>query len=420
MVDTVEMVKAATTSPPQPMTDSCPAAEYSELTRENENLAEEVLHCYEQINFLFDVSAQIAALSDGEELRRLLLVKLRDLFDAEAVYYLSADRNMLKHLGPVGEVRQAWASVPAWTVSGEIGPRQAFPGVDLPSELGTAVQRLEQKKRVFAFVDDSSSSTGHSTSMWGLVAEDDGGSAIIGVIRRQPPFVSADVLLFESTLTYASHVLDNLRLLDRLKRTSFEAVRALVNAIEQKDPYTAGHSERVGFLARVTGEHMGLPALQVQQLEWAGLLHDVGKIGIPEDLLNKPGRLSPEEYGIIKGHPSRSFEVLRPVAQLGNLLEAVLYHHENPDGTGYPRGLKGAEIPLMARIIHVVDVFDALTSTRSYREAHPASKAIEILRNDAGTKLDAEVARKFLQTWALLPKTHPEEYQRWFANIQQN
>jgi HD-GYP domain-containing protein (c-di-GMP phosphodiesterase class II) len=215
-------------------------------------------------------------------------------------------------------------------------------------------------------------------------------------------------------------MLDNLRLLERLKRTSFEAVRALVNAIEQKDPYTAGHSERVGFLAKLTGEHLGLSGSQVQQLEWAGLLHDVGKIGIPEDVLNKPGRLTSEEYAVIKGHPSRSFEVLRPVAQLGSLLDAVLYHHENPDGSGYPKGLKGEEIPLMARIIHVVDVFDALTSTRSYREAFPIGTAMEILRKDAGTKLDSAMVGEFMEAWALMPKMHPEEYQRWFANIRQS
>jgi len=105
---------------------------------------------------------------------------------------------------------------------------------------------------------------------------------------------------------------------------------------------------------------------------------------------------------------------------LESLLEAVLYHHENPDGTGYPKGLTGEEIPLMARIIHVVDVFDALTSTRSYREAFPLTTAMEILRKDAGTKLDAAMVNEFMDAWGLLPKTHPEEYQRWFANIRQS
>jgi HD-GYP domain-containing protein (c-di-GMP phosphodiesterase class II) len=402
-----------------------PAADFAELARENESLADEVLHCYEQINFLFDVSAQIAILNDGAELRRLLLVKLRDLFGAEAVYYLSANHNMLKHVGPDRQVHRTWHQ-PDHTIAEAARPspndelRRAFPDVELPSEFEVAIRRLDATRRTFAFVGDADNATGHATSMWGQLPEDEGIAGTVGLIRRQRPFVSADLLLFDSTLTYAGHVLDNLRLVERLKRTSFEAVRALVNAIDQKDPYTAGHSERVGFLAKITGEHIGLREAEIQHLEWAGLLHDVGKIGIPEGVLNKPGRLSPEEYAVIKGHPARSFEVLRPVAQLGTLLDAVLYHHENPDGTGYPKGLKGDEIPLVARIIHVVDVFDALTSTRSYREAFSVSKAIEILRQDAGKKLDAVIVKEFLDAWALLPKTHPEEYERWFANIRQS
>jgi HD-GYP domain-containing protein (c-di-GMP phosphodiesterase class II) len=189
----------------------------------------------------------------------------------------------------------------------------------------------------------------------------------------------------------------------------------LVNAIDQKDNYTYGHSERVGFLAKVTGQSLGLTSKELQKLEWAGLLHDVGKIGIPEHVLNKPGRLTPEEFDLIKEHPGRSYEVLRPVASLEPVLDAVLYHHENPDGTGYPKGLKGEEIPLMARIIHVVDVFDALTSTRSYRGAYDVERAIEIISKDSGTKLDAQIVECFFGAWAILPKSHPEQYRRWFG-----
>jgi len=419
MADTLEISEIACEGGFSPEAIRQIQADNADLARENEKLADEVLRCYEQINFVFDVSGQIAVVNDAGEVRRLLLTKLRHLFDAEAVYCLSADRSMLKHVGPDGHLHRTWACCSEPDGSRPTELKAAFPDVDLPAEFEAVIRRLHEKPRVFAFVGDAESTTGHGTSMWGPLV-DDGGSAALGLIRRNRPFISADMLLFDSTLTYASHVLNNLRLLGQLKRASFEAVRALVKAIDQKDRYTAGHSERVGFLAKITGEHAGLSATQVQQLEWAGLLHDIGKIGIPEGVLNKPGRLDPEEYAIIKGHPSRGFEVLRPVAQLEALLDGVLYHHENPDGSGYPKGLKGEEIPLMARIIHVVDVFDALTSTRSYREAYPASKAIGILKSDAGKKLDAAMVEGFLKAWALLPSTHPEQYHQWFANTREN
>src|SRR5262249_19517059 len=154
----------------------------------------------------------------------------------------------------------------------------------------------------------------------------------------------------------------------RLERSALETVCALATVIEARDPYTSGHSERVAWLARMTGELLGLSAADVQELEWAGRLHDVGKIGIAERSLNKIEKLTDIELEQIKQHPRLSYEMLRPVSSLGaSLLEAVLHHHEDYDGGGYPDGMAGEAIPLGARILRVVDVFDALTSTRPYR-----------------------------------------------------
>jgi HD-GYP domain-containing protein (c-di-GMP phosphodiesterase class II) len=391
------------------------------LSQENNSLADEVLRGYEQINFIFDVSAHIAILNDAEEVRRLLLLKLRHMLGADEAFYISPDRRMITRVDREGQVTRGW-SLDASDADSNAGalrqPQERsyhFNGVAAPGELSRALEQLDRVRRVFVLVEDHHRSNGFGTSLWGPLSDDGKSIATVGIIRRGRPFVAGDMLLLDSALTYGSHILSNLRLVEQLKRTSFEAVRALVNAIDQKDPYTAGHSERVGFLARITGEHMGLSATQIQELEWSGLLHDIGKIGIPESVLNKPGGLTPEELAIIKGHPSRSYEVLRPVVSLEPLLDPVLYHHENPDGTGYPAGLKGDEIPLLARIIHVVDVFDALTSTRSYRKAFRVEKAIEIIQADAGTKLDATIVSQFLEAWALLPQTHPEQYERFFA-----
>jgi HD-GYP domain-containing protein (c-di-GMP phosphodiesterase class II) len=168
---------------------------------------------------------------------------------------------------------------------------------------------------------------------------------------------------------------------------SLEATRALVYAIDKKDQYTSGHSQRVGFMARITGETMGLPMAELDQLEWSGLLHDIGKIGVPEEILNKPGKLTDEEFDEIKKHPQMGYDILAPIKAFEHILGGVLSHHENEDGSGYPHGLAGDEIPMFARIIHVVDVFDALSSTRSYRKAFTVDKAMDIVLELAEAKM---------------------------------
>ncbi|MBK8915620.1 MAG: HD-GYP domain-containing protein [Phycisphaerales bacterium] len=218
-------------------------------------------------------------------------------------------------------------------------------------------------------------------------------------------------------LGYGGHILSNVLMVRHLQQTALETVRALANAIDAKDNYTHGHSERVGWLARMVGQALGMPNRQLQILEWAGLLHDVGKIGIPERILNKPGRLTTEEFDEMKRHPRLSYEVLRPVASLAPVLEGVLYHHENHDGSGYPTGLAGDAIPLIARIIHVVDIFDALTSSRSYRKGFTIARAFEILRTDSGRVTDPLVTERFLTAFERYRAERPADFLERFAHI---
>lgn len=388
------------------------AAENQRLNEENNGLAEEVLRGYEQLNLIFDISAEIAILSDADEVRRLLLNKLRYLFEADEVLLVNRTKQTAIRLKEGGEVQQGYVATSAQSAADIEVPLLE----DLPREFFIVREKLKESNRVTVLGSTGEHDIeGRGTSLWGMLSEDEHSRWIVGVVRRRRTFVAGDMLVLDSVLSYSGHILSNLRLIERLKQTSFEAVRALVNAIDQKDSYTYGHSERVGFLARMTGKHLGLTAEEQQQLEWAGLLHDVGKIGIPESVLNKPGPLTPEEFELIREHPRRSYEVLKPVAMLEPVLDGVLYHHENPDGTGYPAGLQGDEIPIIAKIVHVVDVFDALTSSRSYRTAFDVEHAISILRNDAGTKLDARIVHAFLEAWKLMPQAHPDAYAQWFS-----
>ena len=166
--------------------------------------------------------------------------------------------------------------------------------------------------------------------------------------------------------------------------------------------------ENPGLSAGMIGRRMGVPPDQLRVLEMSGLLHDVGKIGIPEGILLKPGKLTKEEHEIIRKHPRMGYEILTPIASFGEVLAGVLHHHENPDGSGYPDGLAGEQIPLFARILHVADVFDALTSTRSYRVAFSPGQACEILCREAGAKLDGEVVAVFLEMIPGLRANPPE------------
>jgi HD-GYP domain-containing protein (c-di-GMP phosphodiesterase class II) len=165
-------------------------------------------------------------------------------------------------------------------------------------------------------------------------------------------------------------------------------VRALLQALELKDPYTRAHSERVGELASLVARELGAPGARVDAVQLGGTLHDIGKLGVPTGLLRKSGPLTAEERRIVQLHPADGDGVLRGVHVLAEARAAVLHHHERVDGTGYPYGLSGGRIPEAARIVAVADAFDAMTSTRSYRPARPASAAIDELRRCAGTQFD--------------------------------
>jgi len=185
-----------------------------------------------------------------------------------------------------------------------------------------------------------------------------------------------------------------------------DSVRALVLATEIRDPYTAGHSYRVTLTALRIGEAMGLSREQLRALAQGGLVHDVGKIRVPDHILNKPGPLTPEERRIIEEHPITGYEMCSRLGFMPDELAVIRHHHERWDGTGYPDGLKGEEIPLLARILAVADVYDALTSRRAYREPWTHEQAREYVLAGAGTQFDPRCAA----VWAQLTADGPPEY----------
>jgi HD-GYP domain-containing protein (c-di-GMP phosphodiesterase class II) len=181
-----------------------------------------------------------------------------------------------------------------------------------------------------------------------------------------------------------------------LKETLFGLIRCLSATIDAKDPYTCGHSERVARIAVRLAQEMSLPEEEVSNLYIAGLLHDIGKIGIRDAVLQKPGRLTEEEAAHVKEHPVIGDQIISNVKKLSHLRPGVRSHHERYDGRGYPDGLAGEAIPLMARIVAVADACDAMLSSRRYRAALPVERVSEIMSEGAGTQWDPRVVRHFM------------------------
>jgi putative nucleotidyltransferase with HDIG domain len=178
---------------------------------------------------------------------------------------------------------------------------------------------------------------------------------------------------------------------NKLERISVATLEALINALEAKDPYLRGHSARVADLSATVASQYGLSDEEVEQVRVAGRLHDIGKIGTREAVMEKQGPLTPEEYEHIKQHVIIGYQILTPLSHLGSIIGAVRHHHERWDGTGYPEGLRGEEIPIGARVIGAAEVYDALTSSRPYQEKLTPEQAVERMNQLSGTVLDPKV-----------------------------
>ncbi|RJQ21737.1 MAG: response regulator [Nitrospiraceae bacterium] len=186
------------------------------------------------------------------------------------------------------------------------------------------------------------------------------------------------------------------RIIQSLKKNDEGTLLSLAQTIELKDPYTRGHCERVAQYSLLMGEAMGLSEEAGRDLRYGSWLHDCGKIGVPESILNKNGPLDPEEFEIIKNHPRWGADVVGHAKLPDTVIKIILHHHEKYDGSGYPAGLKGTDIPLEARIVTVADVFDALTSDRPYRKGYTREKAVGIISSMRSTILDAGIVDIFL------------------------
>jgi HD-GYP domain-containing protein (c-di-GMP phosphodiesterase class II) len=212
---------------------------------------------------------------------------------------------------------------------------------------------------------------------------------------RGSQFVREDAFTIEKIAAQMAVALENARLYEEMRSLFFNTVTSLANAIDAKSPWTKGHSERVMHIAAAIAKEMGLDEAMIERVRLGGLLHDIGKIGIIEALLEKPEMLSEDEFPPMRLHPEKGVAILAPISQLRDVLPGILHHHERYDGTGYPKGLNGEDIPLAARIISVADSFDAMVADRPYRKGLSSIEALAELRNCSGSQFDPNVVKCF-------------------------
>ena len=222
---------------------------------------------------------------------------------------------------------------------------------------------------------------------------------VITVLREESDraFADDDEMLLSSIGSQIAVAIENYRLNLDVEHTYVETIMALALAVEAKDPYSAGHSKRVGFYAAQIGEQLGLDQETLRLLNDAGVLHDIGKIGIKDEILLKPGPLTPDEQKIMQQHPIIGEAIVKPVRSLSHVVELVRHHHEKFDGSGYPSGLKGEAIPLGARILAVADTYDSLVTDRPYRKRLTIEDAKAEFKRLSGIQYDPKVVEAFLR-----------------------
>ena len=355
-------------------------------------LAGEILGKLQELNMLYDVAGTLARVGDIAQVGREVLSHASEVLSPDFGGFVTYDaaRGRSRVLAATGSSpgKLGWQPVERDSLTWQAMNR-AEPV--LLTEM-TDTER-EALRREFGSAADDAGSV--------LVVPTRAADEAMGVIllingRNRPPFSSVDARRMTALAAQAAVSTRHLRLYEESKEIFLSTVWALAAAVDAKDGYTHGHSQRVAQYAVTLGRELGFDQQEVERLELSAVLHDVGKIGVPEAVLNKPGRLTTAEMTIMRTHPEKGADILSSIRAMRDIVPGVRHHHERFDGMGYPDGLKGGNIPLSARIILVADTFDAMTSTRPYRTAMPVRAAHDEIARCSGTQFDPRLAEVFM------------------------
>jgi len=353
---------------------------------EKRTIARETLDRYKELSLLYGIAEKISTNMSPQEVGHMLLEQVLHLVKADnaSVAMLDADERLeeLAGAGCVDSQRRHRAVMQTTGIAADV----------ISQGRAEIVNEVASDTR---FVADAA--TPVSSLMCAPLKVKDKVIGVITISTEAPHTYTADELKMLSSLAVqAASVIENATLYDRLHETFFSTVNVLAETIEMRDHYTGGHTRRVRDVSSQIGKAMGLSAEDMETLRLAASMHDIGKIGIDDAILRKPGRLSSEEFAQIKRHPEYGGEILQHVTGLRHIVPLVRGHHERYDGHGYPDGLEGEDIPLLARIIAVADAFDAMISHRPYRKALPMDVALAEINDNKGAQFDPRCAAALL------------------------
>lgn len=370
---------------------------------ESDLLVQNLQNTYEELNLIYRISTQMALPQRPQNLLRTIGEQVNEVSRAAAIAFV------LTEAQSAGEVRNVPATLDANSLSDRVvcvGELDADADALSLLKLAEACKLDPVKTPSHVLLNDvasrpelawASSWLRHAVALplWNH-------HKLLGVMLALNcpdggDFTSVDVQLFRAVGDRIKSFLENQTLYDDLTDLLMGLLHSIVNSVDAKDPYTYGHSERVAFLSRALARAAQLSPTDCERVYLAGLLHDVGKIGVPDAILCKPGKLTDEEFDALKKHSEIGVRILSPVRQTRDLMPGVLYHHERMDGRGYPDGLAGRAIPMIGRIICLADCFDAMTTNRTYRAALPFHVAISEVRRCAGTQFDPHLAELFVK-----------------------
>lgn len=354
------------------------------LEQEVESLSTQLSNTYEELNLIYRLSSGMKVNRSPSEFFKQVCLDLMDVIDVRGTGVMLRTES-IQHREPV---LYGSTSLPPGAVH------------RLSDQL---VKHLETRKAAIVINDLSQDPAyhwigAHAQQLLAVPLQRE--QQVLGCLfafdKAGADFDSVDAKLLTSIANESAIYLQNAILFEDVRGLMMGLLHSMVSAVDAKDAYTCGHSERVALVSRELAQIAGLPATTVERVYMAGLLHDVGKIGVPESVLQKPGKLTSDEFDLMKQHPEIGARILRDVKQLEDILPGVLHHHERYDGRGYPGNLVGEHIPLMGRIICLADSFDAMTSNRTYRRALPFEVAMVEIRNGAGAQFDPALTDAFI------------------------
>ena len=362
------------------------------------NLQEKI----KRLETLIDTSLVFSSILDLSELLNIVLNKAEEVMEAEAssVFLIDKAKRELYFITARGEKGKEAKEIRVPMGKGIVG---------WVAEHGRPllVPDVTKDPRWFKGVDKKTKFVTRSIIAVPLISK----GKIIGVSevlnkKGNRYFNENDLELFEALGHQIAVAVENASLYAELDELFLSSIRAIVEAVDAKDPYTKGHSARVVEYSLLIGEsYDNLSKDELKQLEVSAILHDVGKIGVPDKILGKTGELTPAEYAYMQRHSEFGSAIIEPIAKLRELIPNILHHHERFDGRGYPHGLQGNKIPLFARIICIADSFDAMTTDRPYRTKRNTQKALDELEKQSGTQFDPKLVKIFIKVFNQRKKT---------------